>query len=540
MGAFTNSAITEAGRVLLAEVQAGAVFTPTRLVIGSGSIPNGKTAQTMTDVVAAVKSLPINKKQRTPDGKAIFGAVYSNEDITTAFYFRELALFAKPVHLNADGTVASEGAEVLYTYGNAGDKADYMPAYSTSTVVEKQIDIVTYVGNNTQVDLTVESGVYASKEELAAVVATANGAVKKTGDRMTGNLEISHDTDPSVFASNTITGRLARVVSYNNNAVRIENHKDGFNYAGIDVGTEADALDGIARLVVLKDGAWGAYNLLHSGNKHLIKPDDIGARKNTSVLTTTPPETWGDVESLGGGEHEWVQTGPLEWEPNDTPTGMVRVVLSIFPGVGNTYFLRYIDGSANKTMYFGEMNRWTRVATTEDAVSKAGDTMHGTLNVALDGGNAVLVSDAACAYLQTFQDGDWENRRTMLLRNEQSATVDNMLTVAAKTGDGWKEFPVLHMGNRSLVSTTYTATISTTWTKTSDGDFYYQGFTVPGLLATDNPIVDILTGSDNAANALYIEEFCKVVRIVTYDNSIQVFATEKTNAAFTIQLKVVR
>ena len=127
MGAFTNSAITEAGRVLLAEVQAGAVFMPTRLVIGSGSIPNGKTAQTMTDVVVAVKSLAINKKQRTPDGKAIFGAVYSNEDITTAFYFRELALFAKPVHLNADGTVAREGAEVLYTYGNAGDKADYMP-----------------------------------------------------------------------------------------------------------------------------------------------------------------------------------------------------------------------------------------------------------------------------------------------------------------------------------------------------------------------------------------------------------------------------
>ena len=136
MGAFTNSAITDAGRALLAEAQAGAVFTPTRLVIGSGSIPTGKTAQTMTDVVAVVKSLAINKKQRTPDGKAIFGAVYSNEDITEAFYFRELALYAKPVHLNEDGSVASEGAEVLYTYGNAGDSADFMPAYSTSTVVE--------------------------------------------------------------------------------------------------------------------------------------------------------------------------------------------------------------------------------------------------------------------------------------------------------------------------------------------------------------------------------------------------------------------
>lgn len=180
MGNFSNSAITDAGRGLLAEAQAGAVFTPTRIVIGSGSIPTGKTAQTTTDVVAAVKSLPVIKRQRTPDGKAIFGSVYSNEDITEAFYFRELALYAKPVHLNEDGSVASEGAEVLYTYGNAGNDADFMPAYSTNTVVEKQLDIVTYVGNNTQVNLTVESGTYVTKEEMGAAngVATLDSAGK--------------------------------------------------------------------------------------------------------------------------------------------------------------------------------------------------------------------------------------------------------------------------------------------------------------------------------------------------------------------------
>lgn len=166
MGNFSNNAITDKGRVLLADVQAGAVFTPTRIVIGSGYLPNTSTTRSITDVVTPVKSLSITKKNRTPDGKCIFGGVYTNEDIISAFYFRELALYAKAVYLNADGSVNSEGAEVLYSYGNAGDTGDLMPAYSTSAVIEKQIDLVVYVGNDTAVNLTVESGLGVSRQEF--------------------------------------------------------------------------------------------------------------------------------------------------------------------------------------------------------------------------------------------------------------------------------------------------------------------------------------------------------------------------------------
>lgn len=165
MGNFSNNAITDVGKMMLADVQAGAVFTPTRIVIGSGSMTGGATAQGMTNVITPVVSIAINKKKRTPDGKCIFGGVYSNAQVTEAFYFRELALYAKAVYLNADGTVRSEGEETLYSYGNAGTTADYMPAYSSSTVVEKQIDLVTWVGNDTQVALTVESGVYLTQEQ---------------------------------------------------------------------------------------------------------------------------------------------------------------------------------------------------------------------------------------------------------------------------------------------------------------------------------------------------------------------------------------
>ena len=345
MGSFANNSITDVGRMLLADVQTGAVFTPTRIVIGSGSMTGGATAQGMTDVITPVKSLAINKKKRTLDGKCIFGSVYTNEEVTEPFYFRELALYAKAVYLNADGSVKSEGVETLYSYGNAGATADFIPAYSTTTVVEKQIDLVVWVGSNANVDLTIESGIYASKEELAAV---AKDAVKKTGDTMTGELRVA------VAGGNT-------VVIPDANCTYIQSHKDGdAAHKRTLVIRNKDYSPDLVSAVTLgvqDDGSWKEYALIHTENLHLIKPEDIGA------------------------------------------------------------------------------------------IGKNGGTVLGTFNVAMDGGNAVLVSDAACAYLQTFQDGDWDNRRTLLLRNEQSATIRNMLTVAAKVNGVVIEYPVLHAGN---------------------------------------------------------------------------------------------
>ena len=41
MGVFANNAITDAGRILEGELKMGSVFTPTRIVMGSGFLPSG-------------------------------------------------------------------------------------------------------------------------------------------------------------------------------------------------------------------------------------------------------------------------------------------------------------------------------------------------------------------------------------------------------------------------------------------------------------------------------------------------------------------
>lgn len=204
MANFQDNAITENGRLLLADCQSGAEFVATRLVIGAGYIPSGKTARTMTAVVEPIKSLVINKRERTNDGKVIYGGVYSNADIITPFYFREFALYAKARYRSATGEVTSEGTEVLYSYGNAGATADYMPAYSTGTVVERQMDLVTYVGNDTKVDLTVESGVYVTREQLEAMLAALDFDMGYFTDDTTA-VSI-HNADSAAHSSLTLDG----------------------------------------------------------------------------------------------------------------------------------------------------------------------------------------------------------------------------------------------------------------------------------------------------------------------------------------------
>ena len=166
MANFQNNAITDNGRTLLSHVQMGAVFTPTKIVLGSGYMPAGKTPRTMTAVQSAVATLSLSKKERTNDGKFIVGGVYSNQQITEQWYFRELGLYAKAVYPAEGDQPEVEVPEVLYSYGNAGDTAELMPAYGTGTLVERQIDIVIYIGNDAQVDLTLESSIYISMTQL--------------------------------------------------------------------------------------------------------------------------------------------------------------------------------------------------------------------------------------------------------------------------------------------------------------------------------------------------------------------------------------
>ena len=274
MGIFANNNITDVGRILLAECMAGAIFTPTRIVMGSGSMTSGQTVESMTGVITPVKSLEINKKLRSPDGKFICGGIYTNKDITSPFYFRELSLYAKPVYLDANGAVASEGEEVLYSYGNAGATADLMPAYGTNTVIERQIDLVTWIGNTASVNMTIESGLAGyipiGEKAVPGGVATLGDDglipadqlpgmdyVKRTGDTMSDTLIVDKGTAWAGFqAVRTINNEKYRAMfavgAAGNGAIEMTNQNNQ-RTARVDFGPKGLEFDLAGRFAAQVD-----------------------------------------------------------------------------------------------------------------------------------------------------------------------------------------------------------------------------------------------------------------------------------------------
>lgn len=187
MSVFFDNNITDVGRQLWAEMQAGGSFVPTRIVVGSGYLPTGKTTKTVTAVAEPVQSIQLNKSEKMSGGDYVFGGVFTNKDVTAAFYYRELALYAKVER--PDGT---ETEETLYSYGNAGANAELIPAYSTGTAVERQLDILSYIGNDATVTVEIATGIYVSKTEFDTKFgelkeATDNSVKKVDGKNLSTN-----------------------------------------------------------------------------------------------------------------------------------------------------------------------------------------------------------------------------------------------------------------------------------------------------------------------------------------------------------------
>lgn len=161
MSVFYDNNITNKGRYLFSLMQAGGQLKFTKIVMGSGYMPTGTTTRTITDVVIPFAEIEVNKINPRENGDFIVGGYFTNEELTQDEYFRELGIYAK-VHLSEGG----ETEELLYSYGNAYDNAEIIPKYSTSTAVERQLDLIVYVGNDADVKVEVASGVYVTYDRL--------------------------------------------------------------------------------------------------------------------------------------------------------------------------------------------------------------------------------------------------------------------------------------------------------------------------------------------------------------------------------------
>ena len=102
---------------------------------------------------------------------------------------------------------------------------------------------------------------------------------------------------------------------------------------------------------------------------------NLAGEKYTRIVS--PPQSWAEVWALAPHVvYSWVQQTPLAWQPEDTPSGALRVELTIHNVADNVVSgsksaaLAYIDGAASLTRYVGDEmgtgasnGRWAKLST---------------------------------------------------------------------------------------------------------------------------------------------------------------------------------
>lgn len=192
MGAFGGLILTNKGRNLQAKAQTSVSLVFTRIALGDGTL-SGQNIIDLNVLINQKLSLPISKLKTQTGGKAVVGAILNNSSITSGFYFREIGVFAQDPDIG----------EVLYCYGNCGTTAEYIPAGGGPDIIEKNIDIVTIVGNANNVSAIIDDSL---------VIETPTGAQEKANAAETNAKQY---TDNKVSAIEEDLTTLEQIVSTN-------------------------------------------------------------------------------------------------------------------------------------------------------------------------------------------------------------------------------------------------------------------------------------------------------------------------------------
>lgn len=152
---FERVYITKQGALLAAKTLQGKKIEFDHAELGSGNLSGN--AVDKTSLTTKVLECPIQKVEITEDTQAKVSFIFKNTDAKSAFYFREIGLFA----IDPDTK-----AKVLYAYTNAGTTAEYINN-SIAEKIEKHITINVIVDNASNVTITLDSSeIYVTEKDL--------------------------------------------------------------------------------------------------------------------------------------------------------------------------------------------------------------------------------------------------------------------------------------------------------------------------------------------------------------------------------------
>lgn len=262
MSSFSAKGLTNKGRSLQAKAQAGAQLRYTKFVIGDGQL-GSQSISALTNVISPKKTIDVTRLKPTPPNQATVGFVLSNQDVTTGFFFREIGLYA----------MDPDDGEVLYFYLNAGDTADYIPPTGTGDVINKNFDILVYVGQAQNVTLTVDTDLaYVTHKELEEALEGLDPDIPGASLTQPGIVQLSNATNGT--RENVAPTEKALKAAYDRGSEGVT--------AAAAAQSKADAAETPA-------GAQAKANTAETNAKNASLPRTGGTVTGTIVFTTELP-----------------------------------------------------------------------------------------------------------------------------------------------------------------------------------------------------------------------------------------------------------
>ncbi len=182
MAQFRKAVITQKGIALIQKTQTQNIKLEfTKVAVGSGEYAEDEAVDGAEDLKQKVQEFPFSSVSVVDPQTIKLVSVISNEDLLTAYYLREIGVYAND---------PDEG-EILYSLAVAyPDKADYIPAYDGKTPVTIGLDTYQSVSNSDNVTIRAGTGAYAAAEDLEAL------AEKLQEHIDTGPIVVIHENIP--------------------------------------------------------------------------------------------------------------------------------------------------------------------------------------------------------------------------------------------------------------------------------------------------------------------------------------------------------
>lgn len=268
MGAFGGLIQTNKGRNLQAKAETGVELRFTRMGVGDGQLA-GQSIPSLTRLISEKKSLPITRLKTQLPAQAIVGAVLSNQDVTTGFYFREIGIFAQD---------PDEGA-ILYAYANSGSGAEYIPPAGTADIIEKTIDMIVTFGQAQNVSAVINSSlIFATPDDVAEALSESK---KYTDQKVLAAETPSGQATGTVVNGNTVytaalSPALTTLKAFQRVVIKVNVASTGsptLNVNGLGAKSVLKASSSAASFK-----ANGVYTLVYDGTAFILQGEGGGGR----------------------------------------------------------------------------------------------------------------------------------------------------------------------------------------------------------------------------------------------------------------------